>query len=264
MLEEVRTWLRSAIFNALFFSSTALLTLVGAPLLPFLSAHAVRVYARMWMRLVHMLLRGIVGLEVEIRGADRIPKGSVIFASKHQSALDTLVFHLVRTDVVYGLKRELAYLPIFSWYLARAGNIFLDRGGAAKALKSLLRGAKEAVARGCSIVIFPEGTRTPPGAPPDYKAGVAALYAALGVPVVPVALDTGRFWPRRSFVKRPGRAVVEFLDPIAPGLPRERFMAELERRIEERQRLLEAEALRGRSRDAAGRVIASVPGDEAR
>lgn len=240
MREGALVWLRSAAFNVLFFGYTAIATLAGLPFLPFLSEHAVRLYARAWMRGVWLLLRGIVGLEVEVRGAERLPPGPVIFAAKHQSALDTLVFHLVRTDVVYGLKQELGRIPLFAFYLARSGNIFLDRGGAARALKSLVRGAKAAVARGCSIVIFPEGTRKPPGAPPDYKAGVAALYAALGVPVVPVALNTGLFWPRRSFVKRPGRAVVEFLEPIPPGLGRTAFMALLEQRIEERQRVLEA------------------------
>lgn len=251
MRTEFSIWLRSAIFNLLFFSFTAAASVAALPFLPFMSARTVRRYAQSWMRVTHFFLRGVVGLEVEIRGQERIPTGPVIFASKHQSALDTLVFHLVRCDVVYGLKRELAYIPVFSFYLARAGNIFLDRGGAAKALKSLLRGAQASVAHGCSIVIFPEGTRTPPGAPPDYKTGVAALYASLAIPVVPVALNTGLFWPRRSFVKRPGRAVVEFLEPIPPGLPRALFMAELERRIEERQRLLEAEARGERAQLAA-------------
>jgi 1-acyl-sn-glycerol-3-phosphate acyltransferase len=123
-----------------------------------------------------------------------------------------------------------------------------------------VRGAREATRHGCSIVIFPEGTRKPPGAPPDYKSGVAALYGALGVPVVPVALNTGLFWPRRSFVKRPGRAVVELLEPIPPGLDRHRFMALLEERIEARQRVLEALG----SARGAHPVIGAVPGDEPR
>lgn len=254
MREGALLWLRSAAFNVLFFGYTAIATLVGLPFLPFLSEHGVRRYARAWMRGVLALLRATVGLVVEIRGCERIPKGPVIFAAKHQSALDTLVFHLVRTDVVYGLKQELGRIPLFSFYLARSGNVFLDRGGAATALKSLVRGAKAAVERGCSIVIFPEGTRKPPGAPPDYKAGVAALYAALGVPVVPVALNTGLFWPRRAFVKRPGRAVVEFLEPIPPGLERAAFMALLEQRIEERQRVLEATAADAPSAQVAARI----------
>ena len=254
-------WLRSAAFNLAFYVYTAIAVLAGLPALPFLSERAVRRYARAWMVGVRALLRAIVDLEVELRGLERIPPGPVIFAAKHQSALDTLLFHLIRTDVVYGLKRELARIPFFSLYLARTGCIFVDRGGAATALKSLVRGARAAVARGCSIVIFPEGTRKPPGAPPDYKSGVAALYAALAVPVVPVALNTGLFWPRRSFLKRPGRAVVEMLEPIPPGLDRHRFMALLEERIESRQPLLEGRTPSERSTDA---VVGAVPGDEAR
>ncbi len=232
-------WLRSAVFNLLFYPYTLLVMLVGLPALPFLSEHGARRYARAWMQGVRRLLAWTTGLTVELRGLERIPEGPVIFAAKHQSALDTMLFHLVRTDVVYGLKQELRRVPLFALYLARTGCIFVDRGGAATALKSLVRGAREAVGRGASLVIFPEGTRRPPGAPPAYKSGVAALYAALAVPVVPVALDTGRYWPRRSFRKWPGRAVVEMLEPIPPGLDRHRFMALLEERIEARQRVLE-------------------------
>jgi 1-acyl-sn-glycerol-3-phosphate acyltransferase len=257
---EAIVWLRSAAFNLAFLLFTAVATVAGLPALPLLSAHAVRRYARGWIRGVLALLRGIVGLEVEVRGLERLPEGPVIFAAKHQSALDTLLFHTIRTDVIYGLKRELRWIPLFAFYLARSGCIFVDRGGAATALKSLVRGAREATRHGCSIVIFPEGTRKPPGAPPDYKSGVAALYGALGVPVVPVALNTGLFWPRRSFVKRPGRAVVELLEPIPPGLDRHRFMALLEERIEARQRVLEAPG----SARGAHPVIGAVPGDEPR
>lgn len=233
-------WLRSAAFNLLFYPYTVLAVLAGLPALPFLSPAGVRRYARAWMVGVRALLRATAGLAVELRGLERIPEGPVIFAAKHQSALDTMLFHLIRADVVYGLKQELRRVPLFALYLERTGCIFVDRGGAATALKSLVRGARQALAGGASLVIFPEGTRRPPGAPPAYKSGVAALYAALAVPVVPVALNTGLFWPRRSFLKRPGRAVVEILEPIPPGLDRHRFMALLEERIESRQRQLEA------------------------
>lgn len=238
-------WLRSAAFNLVFYLYTFVLVLAGLPALPFLSPAATRRYARTWMAGALRILATVAGLEVVFVGLERIPAGPVIFASKHQSALDTLVFHLVRTDVIYGLKQELRRIPLFSLYLARIGCIFVDRGGAARALKSLVRGARTAVAQGLSLVIFPEGTRRPLGAPPDYKSGVAALYAALGVPVVPVALNTGLFWPRRSFLKRPGRAVVEMLEPIPPGLDREAFMALLEERIETRQKVLDRPALEG-------------------
>jgi 1-acyl-sn-glycerol-3-phosphate acyltransferase len=134
---------------------------------------------------------------------------------------------------------------VFGWYLMRAGSIRIDRGGAGRALRSLVEGGRAAAARGCSVLIFPEGTRRAPDAPPDYKPGVAALYAALKLPVVPVALNSGLFWGRRSFRKRPGRIVVEFLEPIPPGLDRRTFMAELERRIEGATARLVAEGRAG-------------------
>jgi 1-acyl-sn-glycerol-3-phosphate acyltransferase len=223
---------RSALFNVVAGLWTLVLMLALLPAAPFITARGMRRSARFWMRGLHLALRWIIGLRYEVRGLENLPPRPVIIASKHQSAWETVFFHLVRVDTVIGLKDELTRVPIFGWYLMIARNIRIDRGGAAKAMRSLIEGAKAAVAQGCSILIFPEGTRRPPRAPPDYKPGVAALYRELGVPVVPVALNSGLFWPRRGFVKRPGSITVEFLPPIEPGLDRKPFMAELERRIE--------------------------------
>ena len=227
-------WLRAFLFNLLLYGWTGLLLIVGLPALPFMPPPTVRRYARFWMLGVQAVLRAVVGLRHEVHGLENLPPGPVILASKHQSAWETLFFHIPRPDTVIGLKQELGRIPGFGWYLARAGNIFIDRGGAAKALRSLVEGAKAAVGQGCSILIFPEGTRMAPGAPPDYKSGVAALYAALGIPCVPVALDSGRYWGRRSFLKLPGTIHVHFLPPIPPGLDRRTFMARLEGAIEGR------------------------------
>ena len=183
--------LRAALFNLLFWLWTALLALVVIPFAPFMSPERMRRFAAFWQRGVQRLLRAVVGLGFEARGLENLPARPVIIASKHQSAWETLYFHTVRADIIIGLKGELKYLPLFGWYLAIAGNVFVDRGGAAKALRSLIERSKAAVARGWSILIFPEGTRMPPGAAPDYKPGVAALYRELGVPVVPVALNSG-------------------------------------------------------------------------
>ncbi len=188
--------------------------------------------ARFWMHGLQVVLRLVVGLSYEVRGRNRLPSGPAIIASKHQSAWETLIFHVLVPDLAVGLKYELTRIPIFGWYLMRGGAIRIDRGGAARALRSLVDGARAAAARGVSILIFPEGTRRAPEDPPDYKPGVAALYTALDLPVVPVALNSGLFWSRRSFMKRPGRITVEFLEPIPPGLDRRTFMAELQRRIE--------------------------------
>ncbi len=240
--------LRAGLFNLCFYFWTVVLALALLPAAPFAGAPAVRAYARFWMRGTQALLRRIVGLDHEVRGLERLPPGPVIIASKHQSAWETLFFHLVRPDLVIGLKEELTRIPIFGWYLTIAGNIRIDRGGAGRALRSLLVGARRAVARGESVLIFPEGTRMPVEAPPAYKSGVAALYKALDVPCVPVALNSGVYWGRRSFLKRPGRILVEFLEPIPPGLPREEFMRLLEERIETATARLVSEA-----RGVAGR-----------
>lgn len=223
---------RSLLFNLWLWLWTALLVLLLVPFAPFISPPAIRRYAAFWMHGVHRGLALIVGLRFRVQGLEHLPEAPCIIAAKHQSSFETLLFHTIRPDIAIGLKEELIRIPLFGWYLKIAENIAIDRGGAAKAMRSLLEGAKAAVGGGVSILIFPEGNRRRVGAPPDYKPGVAALYKALGVPVVPVALDSGRFWPRRSFVKRPGTITVQFLEPIPPGLDRQAFMRLLEDRTE--------------------------------
>jgi len=146
-------------------------------------------------------------------------------------------------DIAVVIKRELLFVPLYGWYVRRAGAIAVDRRGGAGALKRMLADAQEAAKEGRRIAIFPEGTRTAIGARPPYHPGVAALYGKLGLPLVPVAVNSGLYWGRRSFVKRPGRIVLSFLDPIPPGLPRHEVMAELETRIETATAALEAEGL---------------------
>ena len=224
--------LRSLLFNVFLWLWSAIIMVVLAPVAPFLSPAAIRRYAAFWMRGIHLGLRWIAGLGFRIEGLEHLPDAPCIIASKHQSSFETLLFHTIRPDLAIGLKEELLRIPLFGWYLRLARSIAIDRGGAAKAMRSLIKGAERAVADGLSILIFPEGNRRPVGAPPDYKPGVAALYKALDVPVVPVALDSGRFWGRRSFAKQPGTITVRFLEPIPPGLERHAFMRLLEERIE--------------------------------
>ena len=153
------------------------------------------------------------------------------------------MFPLLLDKPAYVLKRELIRVPLFGSYLKQCGMIPVDREGGGAALKQLLRAARTAVAQGRSILIYPEGTRTPPGERRPYHPGVAALYGDLGVPVVPVALNSGLFWGRRAFHKKPGTITIEFLPPIAPGLPRREFMRELQERMEgASQRLAAADA----------------------
>lgn len=225
-------YIKAGLFNLLAVLWTLLLSVVVLPAAVFMSPGGMRRFARFWMRGLQALLATVVGLRYQVRGLENLPDRPVIIASKHQSAWETVFFHMVRVDTVIGLKHELTRVPLFGWYLMIAHNIRIDRGGAAKALRSLIDGAKAAVAEGCSILIFPEGTRVAPGDPPDYKPGVAALYRELNVPVVPVALNSGLFWGRQSFLKRAGTITVEFLEPIEPGLERKAFMALLEERVE--------------------------------
>lgn len=234
--------LRAAAYNAWFWLWTTLVCLTVLPAYPFLSAAGMRAVARIWERGLLLGLRLLVGLTYEVRGREHLPATPAIIAAKHQSAWETLAFHVIVPEISIGLKDELARIPVFGWYLLRSGAIRIDRGAASKAIRSLIAGAKRATADGLNVLIFPEGTRRPAGAEPDYKPGVAALYAALNVPVVPVALNSGLYWGRRSFIKRPGRIVVEFLPPIPPGLDRRTFMAELQRRTETATNRLVAEA----------------------
>src|ERR1043166_7814806 len=199
-------------------------------------------FGRFWARCVLALARAIVGLDGEIRGLEHLPKGACLIAMKHQSAWDTLILPVVLGDPAVVIKRELLWVPFYGWYAARAGSIAIDRRGGAGALRRMLADARDAAEQGRAIVIFPEGTRTAPGQTLTYQPGVAALYQALALPLVPAAVNSGLYWGRRSFVKRPGRIVLSFLEPIPPGLPRREVMAELETRIETATAALEGEA----------------------
>jgi 1-acyl-sn-glycerol-3-phosphate acyltransferase len=225
------TLLRSLLFNLTFYAWTTFLGVSALPLL--LAPRAVVMgFGRWWSRTVLQLARGIVGIDYELRGTEHLPNEPVIIAMKHQSAWDTLGVPALFGDVAIVLKRELLWIPCYGWYARKAGMVPIDRGAGATALKAMVRRAREVVAERRPIVIFPEGTRTAVGTKRPYHPGVAALYTQLGLPVVPVAVNSGLFWPRRSFLKRPGRIVVQALPPLPPGLDRRAFLAELQSRIE--------------------------------
>jgi 1-acyl-sn-glycerol-3-phosphate acyltransferase len=236
------SWLRALAFNIAFFGVTALLGVAALPVLLAPRETAMR-FGRFWAQCVLALLRAIVGLDGEIRGAEHLPRGACLIAMKHQSAWDTLILPIVLGDPAVVIKRELLWLPFYGWYAARAGSIPIDRRGGVGALRRMVAAARQAAAGARPIVIFPEGTRTAPGQRLTYQPGVAALYQALGLPLVPAAVNSGLYWGRRSFVKRPGRIVLSFLEPIPPGLPRREVMRELESRIEEATAALEREGL---------------------
>ena len=225
------SWLRSFAFNGGWYLGTTVLAIVGMPLL-LAPRRWVVAWARLWIVFVMWWLRVTVGLTHRVVGAENLPKGPVIIACKHQSSWETLAFTLLFDDIAIVLKRELLFIPVVGWAMARAGNIAVARGDGTSALRGLVKQAKAAIAEGRSIVIFPEGTRVAPGDQRPYQIGTAALYRQLGVPVVPMALNSGLFWGRRSFVRYPGTVRIEVLDPIPPGLSRETFLARLEHDIE--------------------------------
>lgn len=224
-------WLRSLAFNAGWYLGTAAIAIVGLPLL-LAPRRWVVAWARLWIVFVLWWLRVTVGLTHRIVGRENLPAGPAILASKHQSSWETLSFTLLFDDIAIVLKRELLFIPVVGWAMARAGNIAVTRGDGASALRGLVKQAKAAIADGRSIVIFPEGTRVPPGDIKPYQVGTAALYRQLGVPVVPIALNSGLFWGRRKWIKRPGVLTLEILPPIQPGLSRDAFMKILQDKIE--------------------------------
>ena len=233
--------MRAFLFNVIFYLTTVLFLGLGSPLLfgPrswAMAALALHARTELW------LLKTIVGTKLEVRGREKLPNGACLVASKHQSAWETFALIPLFRDPAYLMKRELFYVPFHGWFSYKFKMIPVDRDKGPTALRRMLAEAKTRAAVGREIVIFPEGTRRAPGAPPDYKTGVFLLYEALQIPCMPVALNSGLFWPRRSFKRYPGTIVVEFLDPIPPGLPKREFLPRLQETIETASNRLIAEA----------------------
>jgi 1-acyl-sn-glycerol-3-phosphate acyltransferase len=222
---------RSLLFNAVFYVHIVVCMVAYTPLMLFPRKVLLRA-VQLWARSNFWLLRVIAGIHVEFRGRHNIPPGGLLVASKHQSLWETFALLTVFDDPAFVLKRELMWLPLFGWLAWKAGMVPVNRGAGSSALAEMNQRARAEARRGRQILIFPEGTRRAPGAEPAYKFGIAHLYANLDLPCLPVALNSGLFWPRRRFIRRPGTIVVEFLEPIPPGLPRKDFLEELQVRIE--------------------------------
>lgn len=221
---------RSAIFLLWFALESAVINILGLPsmLMPRAAANGV---AEFWCRASLWGLKMFAGLDCEMRGP--LPPHGVLIAAKHMSMLDTMALFVMLGRPAFVLKRNLLNIPFYGWYARKTGMIAIDREGRASALRMMVIKAKAALDGGRSVIIFPEGTRKKPGAPPDYKPGVAGLYGQLDVPCVPVALNSGLYWTGPGgFIKKPGKMVIEFLQPIPPGLKRREFMAALETEIE--------------------------------
>jgi 1-acyl-sn-glycerol-3-phosphate acyltransferase len=228
----VLIFLRSLLFNLLFYPNFVLWAVIALPTLAMPRKALLRV-TNWWAQSNILMMRVICNIRIEYRGTEKIPKGPLIVAAKHQSMWETISLLHFFDEPFFVLKRELLRIPIFGQYLMKADMVAIDRSSGRQALMKIVKRAGEEVRRGRQFVIFPEGTRRPPGAPPDYKAGVGLIYVDCGVPCLPVALNSGLFWPRRTFMRYPGTLVVEFLDPLPPGLPRAEFLARIQSVIEE-------------------------------
>lgn len=222
---------RSVLFYVWLFGLIIVFALLCLPMLV-LPRGVLTQGQRLWAACVLGGLRLICGVRVEVRGLEHCPAGAALIAAKHQSMLDGIAPLRFLHDPSFVLKKELLANPVYGAYGRKAELISLDREGGAAALKQLVADVRDRLAKRRPTIIFPEGTRQLPGAPPDYKPGVAGLYRELGTPVTPVATNSGLRWPARSWIMQPGAAIYEFLPPIAPGLKRGAFMAELQTRIE--------------------------------
>ncbi|MTI44044.1 1-acyl-sn-glycerol-3-phosphate acyltransferase [Roseibium hamelinense] len=236
-------FLRSTLFQVLFYSVTLVMMILGSPVLLVPRRYGWWLVP-FWSRVLQWLMRWVAGIKVEVRGLENIPEGGFIVASKHQSAWETVSLIPFFSAPTFILKRELRWIPIFGWYTAKFEQIPINRGKRSAALAAMIESAKETIAKGRQIFIFPEGTRRAVGAEPKYKFGIAHLYKDLGCAVLPVAHNAGIYWPRSSWLVYPGTVIVEFLPAIEPGLEPHIFHERLVSTIETASDKLIAEAQR--------------------
>lgn len=232
---------RSILFNVAFYLTLIAYLCVAMPSL-LLPRWGIIGVAKIFSRTMLWQLRVICGIKVDWRGLEKIPKGALLVAAKHQSVWETFALLTLFSDPAYILKRELIWIPVFGWCIARAQMVPIDRGGGKQVLAAMTARVDSALRQGRQIIIFPEGTRRPPGAEPAYKLGISHLYVEGLAPCLPIALNSGLFWPRRKFMRYPGTIVVDVLDPIAPGLDRQAFFEQLQQTIEAATARLIAEA----------------------
>ncbi len=229
----VAIFIRSLIYNIVFYLNLTFWVLLGIPTYA-MPRSGIMWIAKNWGRTSIWLMRIICNTKVEYRGLEKIrQQGPLLIAPKHQSAWETFAMLQFFDQPLYILKRELRWIPLFGWYLVKSNMIGVKRGAGGRTLMDMARRAREEVLRGRQLIIFPEGTRRAVGAPPNYKLGVSQIYVDCGVTCIPVALNSGLFWPRRTFMRYPGTLVVEFLDPIPPGLTRDEFTKRVSTAIED-------------------------------
>jgi 1-acyl-sn-glycerol-3-phosphate acyltransferase len=223
--------IRSALFNVLFYANLSVLLLATVPMF-LMPPRAVVGMAKVWGRTSLWLLRVVCNTKVDFRGLEKIPPGPLMVAAKHQSIWETFALLALFDDPVFIIKRELMWIPFFGWCTWKGGMIPIDRSAGSQALLAMTRRARDTIHGGRQLIIFPEGTRRPAGGAAKYKFGVSHLYAGIQVPCLPVALNSGLFWPRRSFLRLPGTIVVEFLELIPPGMEKQAFFNAMQTQIE--------------------------------
>ena len=249
----VSIYLRSLIYNVLYYVLLIFWVIVAIPTFV-MPPRAFMVIAKAWARSSVWLMRVVCGTRVEYRGLEKIPSGPLIVASKHQSMWETFALMPFFDQPLFIYKRELSWIPFFGWYLMKSRMVGVDRDGGVRSLIDMAKRAPEEVKRGRQLIIFPEGTRSPVDAPADYKTGIGQIYAKCNVPCLPVALNSGLFWPRRTFRRYPGTLIVEFLDPLPAGLSRKEFTAQIGPLIETATVRIVAEA-----RAEQARLFGRVP-----
>lgn len=235
-----KLWLaivRSALFNLLFFLTFPIILLLYLPVL-FIQKGPPVVFAKFSSLYTLWLLKIICGTKCRVIGLENVPEGPCILASKHQSAWDTFSFLTIFPDISYVIKIELQKLPIYGAYMKKHGNIALDRDKGRKSLLDLKVKAQKILQQNRKIIIFPEGARVEPGAPADYQKGILVLYKDTTCPIIPVALNSGQYWGRRSWIKWPGVITIQFLPQIPQGLDNDTFMDQLTTSIETASRKL--------------------------
>ncbi len=239
-------FIRSILFNILFYGATAIACIV---LIPFLLAprRIILGITKTYLACSQFLMRYVLGITYEIRGKEYLPKkGSFLLAAKHQSAYETLKLHALFGDPTIVLKEELIKIPLFGQFLNKLDVIPINRRSKEEAIKSIVDGAQRMSKADRPIVIFPQGTRVKVNATikeKPYKGGIVKMYAQTGLPIIPMALNTGLFWGRNGFIKKPGHVIFEFLPPIEPGLPDKKVMKALEDRLEQKSNLLAQESI---------------------
>lgn len=236
-------YIRSALAN-IFVYGCLLFGCVVSSLMGLISRKSTIYFWNYFMIPVTMFfLRLFAGLKIEIRGKEFMKQEGVIYASKHESALETYCMSMFIKKAVFILKKELTYIPFFGWAQHFYGMIPVNRAAGGSAMKGMMKEAKDRMSKGRPIIIFPEGTRCKPGTTKGYKPGLLFIAEQLDAPVIPVALNTGLFWAKNSFLRYPGTAVIEFMKPMNAGTDKKAFMAELEKKIEAKCSELNKEAL---------------------